>query len=291
MKSLGWWVIAALVCGCGSSGGTEGAGGGGHAGAGGAGGTGGTMTTGAGAGGGGGGAGGAGGTAGSGGAGGAGGGAVACDPVPGAAFGSLPTVGEPTKDPPPAQHADLNMKVRGWEPVGFELGLVDYGGDTDALAPKLGSLYTEDHTPAFVQNFAVHQWDWGAGMAGGPIADWPVTLTAFAAAPGEVLEVPHSGYDIGQGKTARLLYLDEDSVTLKYTGEDNVVFGYTIHVVGVCVDPALRALYEANDAAGRAELPALAGDQPFGRAIGDRVLVAVRDTGAFMDPRSKKDWW
>ncbi len=283
--------IFALLYGCGSSGGSSGGGGGGAA-TGGSGGTGGVTTT------------PSGGTGGTGTGGDQGGGTtssttggsggatmVVCDPIPGAQFGSLGTVGEPTKDPPPDKHPDLNMKIRGWEPVGFALDLVDYGGDTDALAPKLHTMYGDDHVPALLQNYAVHQWDWGTNMVGGPITDWDVTLVAVATTPGEILEIPHSGYDIGQGKTARLLFLDDDSVTLKYTGEDNVVYGYTIHMVGVCVDPALRALYVANDAAGRAELPALNGDQPFARAIGDRVLVAIRDTGSFMDPRSKKDWW
>ena len=57
------------------------------------------------------------------------------------------------------------------------------------------------------------------------------------------------------------------------------------------MEPTLRALYDANHAAGRAELPALDGDQPFGRARTSEVLVAIRDTGAFMDPRSQKDWY
>lgn len=291
MKTAAPLVIAALVLGCGSGG--SGSGGGGQSTTGGAGGA--STSS----------SGGAGGTGDTGGdqggttsgtttsaSGGTGGMTmVVCDPIPGAQFGSLGTIGEPTKSPPPAEHPDLNMKMRGWEPVGFDLALVDYGGDTDALAPKLNTMYGDDHVPTFVQNYAVHDWDWANGMVGGLIGDWDVTLVAMATTPGEILEIPHSGYDIGQGKTARLLFADDDSVTLKYTGEDNVVYGYTIHMVGVCLDPDLKALYQANDAAGRTELPALSGDQPFARALGTSVLVAIRDTGAFMDPRSKKDWW
>jgi hypothetical protein len=52
---------------------------------------------------------------------------------------------------------------------------------------------------------------------------------------------------------SRVLYADDSSVTLKYTGEDDVVYGYTIHVVGVCVEPSLLALDQSDDAAGRAE--------------------------------------
>ena len=51
------------------------------------------------------------------------------------------------------------------------------------------------------------------------------------------------------------------------------------------------ALYEACNAAGRGELPALRPDQPLGRARGTEVYVAIRDTGSWMDPRVRKDWW
>ncbi|MFH1434548.1 MAG: hypothetical protein ABIJ56_02410 [Pseudomonadota bacterium] len=67
--------------------------------------------------------------------------------------------------------------------------------------------------------------------------------------------------------------------------------GYTIHIVGICVEPDLLSLYEESNDSGRGNLPALSGDQPLGRARGDQVLVSIRDTGAFMDPRSRKDWW
>jgi hypothetical protein len=88
-----------------------------------------------------------------------------------------------------------------------------------------------------------------------------------------------------------VLFADKDSITFKYTSEDNVVSGYTVHIQDICVEPKLLALYQQENAAGRAELPALTGNQPFGRARASEVLVAIRDTGAFMDPRVKKDWW
>jgi hypothetical protein len=57
------------------------------------------------------------------------------------------------------------------------------------------------------------------------------------------------------------------------------------------VDPNLLALYRQADAAGRASLPALRNGQPLGTASGGQVLVAIRDCGSFLDPRSRKDWW
>jgi hypothetical protein len=231
------------------------------------------------------------GNTGAGGDGGDGGGPVTCPPIDGVSYISMGTLGPPQLDPPAAKQPDLNMKMRGWEPTGGALALVDYGGDTDYQAPKLASIFGDDHMPALTQNYRVHDWNWSTNQPGGPIQDWDVTLIAFATTPGEILELPHSGYSIGLGKQARVLLVDDDSITLKYTLEDNVVVGYTIHVVGICVEPSLGALYAANDAQGRAELPAVGGDEPIGRAIGGKILVAIVDSGSYLDPRSKKDWW
>lgn len=211
-------------------------------------------------------------------------------PIPGASYSSLPTVGAPTTNPPPPMHPDLNVKIRGWESTGGTLGFVTYSGPTDSLAPHFEGMFG-GQVPPFVANDTVNGWDWTTNMPTGPITDWPVTMIALGTSPGDLLGAPPSGYDIGGGMTARVLYADPSSITLKYTGEDNVVTGYTIHVVGVCVEPSLMALYASDDAAGRTQLPALANTQPFGRAQGTSVLVAICDSGSFMDPRSQKDWW
>jgi hypothetical protein len=109
--------------------------------------------------------------------------------------------------------------------------------------------------------------------------------------PGETLHVPGSGYTIGSGYEVLVLYAAEDRITLKYTREDNVVVGYTLHLEGICVEPSLLALYRARNVAGREQLPALRARQAFGRAVGGEVGVVIRDSGAFMDPRSRNDWW
>ncbi len=213
-----------------------------------------------------------------------------CEPIGGVSYSTSATAG-PVTDHPAAEHADLNLELRGWSPTTGTLGLVDVNGPTDALAPKLNTLLSDDRVPTFVQNYKVNEWDWSTNTRAGPITTWEVTLTGMQVAVGEVLELPNSGYDIGGGKQARVLFADEDSITFKYTSEDNVVTGYTIHVQDICVEPKLLALYQEKNAAGRSELPALSGNQPFGRARSTEVLVAIRDTGAFMDPRVKKDWW
>lgn len=69
-----------------------------------------------------------------------------------------------------------------------------------------------------------------------------------------------------------------------------MVRGYTIHIAGICVEPSLRAAYDAANAAGRGELPSLYGRQPLGRARGTEILVASRDTGSWGDPRTRDEW-
>jgi hypothetical protein len=109
--------------------------------------------------------------------------------------------------------------------------------------------------------------------------------------PGEVIYFPESGYSIGSGYMALVLYASEERITLKYTREDDVVEGYTIHVENICVEPRLLSLYREKNDQGRGRLPALGADQPIGRARGYEIGVATRDWGTFLDPRSRKDWW
>jgi hypothetical protein len=118
-----------------------------------------------------------------------------------------------------------------------------------------------------------------------------VALVGFAVAPGEIIRVPRSSYYIGNDYQALVLYADNDRITFNYTRSGNPVRGYTIYLEGIAVDSTLVALYQQVDSAGRAELPALQAGQAIGRARGTEIKIAVRDAGAFMDPRSRKDWW
>jgi len=213
-----------------------------------------------------------------------------CEPIPGVQYGTLDVTGSPT-DRPAEQHADLNLALRGYEATDAYLGLVDYGGSSDPGAPQLYTLFADQRVPAFPAVYQVYDWDWDCNCRGDLLDNYPVTLAGMGVAAGEVLRLPDSGYNIGNGYEALVLYATEERITLKYTREDNVVRGYTIHVEDVCVEPSLLALYRAWNDAGRGELPALRGGQPFGRARGDEIRVAIRDVGTFMDPRSRRDWW
>jgi hypothetical protein len=213
-----------------------------------------------------------------------------CQPLPGASYNTLSVLPPPT-DRPAEQHADLNLALRGFTPTGGYLGLVDYGGPADPGAPQLPGLFTDNRTGAFVRLHRVYDWNWACNCRGAPLTNPPVTLADLATTPGEPLRVPESGYSIGSGYMVLVLYAAPGRITLKYTRTDNVVHGYTLHLEGLCVDPPLLNLYRSWNAAGRSQLPALAAGQAFGRAAGNTVGVAMRDSGAFMDPRSRKDWW
>jgi hypothetical protein len=213
-----------------------------------------------------------------------------CAPIPGVEYGTLDTE-DPLTDPPAEQQPDFNLALRGYEVTDAYRGLVEYGGNPDPGAPQLYTLFADQRVPAFPAVYQVYDWDWDCNCRGDLLTNWEVTLAGMGVAPGEVLHLPDSGYDIGSGYEALVLYATEERITLKYTREDHVVYGYTIHIENVCVEPSLLALYRAWNDAGRGELPALRGGQPFGRARGDEIGVAIRDTGTFMDPRSRRDWW
>ncbi|MEW5720541.1 MAG: hypothetical protein AB1817_18095, partial [Chloroflexota bacterium] len=139
--------------------------------------------------------------------------------------------------------------------------------------------------------YRVNDWDWSCNCRAAPISDPEVTLLGVAVAPGESIRVPTAGSDIGGGNQVMVLYADAERITLVYTRNDNVTTGYAIHIEDIVIAPELLALYQQLNDAGRANLPALRAGQPFAQARGNEIKIAIRDAGAFMDPRSRKDWW
>jgi hypothetical protein len=187
------------------------------------------------------------------------------------------------------------LELRGFAPTAGKLSLIDMGGPTDNRAPQLAGLFADKRIPALSNIYRVHQWNWeplpSPGKRGNPITDFDVSLAGFETEVGETIHVPSAGYDIGDGCQVLVLYADSNRITLKYTREDSVVSGYAVHIEGVCIEPRLQSLYNQMNGAGRRQLPALRAGQPFGRARGYEIQVAIRDTGKFMDPRVRKDWW
>ena len=192
----------------------------------------------------------------------------------------------------PAQvHPDHNLELRGYELTDAYRGLIKYAQEPDSLAPQLAGLFREPRLSRFTNAYQVYDWDWGLMQRGPLITDPPVTALGLETVAGETLHVPDSGYTIGSDCEVLVIYATLDQITLKYTREDNVVYGYTLHVDHICVDPALLALYQACDNARRAFLPALRAGQAFGRAPGNEMVIAIVDSGTFLDTRSRADWW
>ena len=215
--------------------------------------------------------------------------AISCE-IPNASYSSLPIASAPTTGSI-ADHPDINLAVRGYEQVSATLTLINYAGNSDPNAPQLNTLFSPSRLPTFSNTYQIYNWDWACNCRQGLMNSWDTTLLGMSTTQGEQISVPDSGYDIGGGNDVMVLYATDNRITLKYTREDNVVNGYTVHIEDVCVDPILVALYDTLNAAGRVQLPVLVGGQAFGRAVGSEIKVSIRDTGNFLDPRSSKDWW
>ena len=221
-----------------------------------------------------------------------------CPTVSSATFDLIPIDG-PAADHPDYLHGDLNLALRGYSAISDTLGLVDYAGSSDPNAPQLAGLFEPHRVPVIKAVYQVNQWIWGCGVHGcrGPaITDPNVTLAGFVTTPGEAVYIPERGPEIyGGGYKVMVLYAEEKRITLGYTRQDTVANGYAVHLEGVCVDPNLLALYQAQrDVDGwhvTGFLPGLANNQALGTAFGAEIKVAIRDRGTFMDPRSRKDWW
>ncbi len=205
-------------------------------------------------------------------------------------FNILPILSRVT-DRPAAQHADLNLALRGYAATQSAARLIDLEGGADPGAPRLLDLFADRRAPTIKAVYRVNDWDWGCNCRAAPIADPEVTLLGVVVAPGEAIRVPVAGSDIGGGNQVMVLYAEAERITLVYTRNDNVSTGYAIHVEDIIVAPELLALYQQLNDAGRANLPALRAGQPFAQARGSEIKIAIRDAGAFMDPRSRKDWW
>lgn len=227
--------------------------------------------------------------------------AASCQPIPEESYEAIPVDGlSPDPGVSAKDHPDLNLELRSYsENLSAYRGLVDYSGGYDPLAPRLQTLFGDARWPVMPHVYRVYQWDgqWPGTYGVYPILSPDVTLVGLESTAGEKIHVPTRAAEIfhdtitGKHYVAMVLYAAPDRITLKYTRDDHVITGYTIHIEGICVEPRLLALYDALAATGRTYLPGLRFGQAIGRAIDGEIGVAVRDNGSFMDPRSRKDWW
>lgn len=215
-------------------------------------------------------------------------------PMDPALYAAIPVDGPPT-DRVPSLHADLNLSLRSYTSTVDALELVDNNGPTDADAPQLAGLFGDLRLPSFTAAYQVYDWDWSCGDNGCRdqlLSAPPVTALEMATQDGEDIFIPSRAPQIYAGSyKALVLYAEAERITLTYLREDTVAFGYAVHIENIQVDPALLSLYQQLDAAGRQELPGLRNGDKVGTAINGSIIVAIRDRGTFMEPRSRKDWW
>lgn len=199
---------------------------------------------------------------------------------------------------PAENHPDKNIHVRGYTGTSQTRQIVFNGGDRDQSAPQFSTVLPNSR-PAITRLFQVYNWNWGSGndwgSKGGPQTNpWPVSVMGLSANPSDPVMLPDSGYNIGSGYEAFVLYASEDTLTAVYLDNDRAVGdngnGYAVHFDAICVDPNLLSLYRNLNNQGRKELPALKGRQVVGTAKTSEVIVSMRDSGEFMDPRSDA-WW
>jgi hypothetical protein len=207
-------------------------------------------------------------------------------------YTAIPVTGAPASHPD-WQHGDLNLSLRGYEPVDAALSLVDISGPTDGDAPQLSAVL--GGAVAIGRAYQVRDWNWACGdlgCRGDVLNNVEVSMVGLQSSPGQPVYVASRGAEIyGGGFVALVLYADASQLTVVYTREDSVANGYAVHLEDFCVDPNLVSLYQANNGAGRGNLPGLRNGDAVGTASYNQVLVAVRDRGSFGDPRSRKDWW
>ena len=213
-----------------------------------------------------------------------------CAPISNQTYGVLQLLSGAT-DPLAERHPDLNLGLRGFAPVNFASALTEAAGAVDPGAPHLRGLFSDQRLPNIARAYAVSGWDWSAQLKGALVRDPEVSMLGLQTTTGETIHTPNAGVDLGEGYAALVLYAASNRITLKYTREDHVVNGYTLHLENVCVEPTLLAAYQKLDTPNRRYLPALRAGQPLGRAAGSEIVIALRDRGNFMDPRSRKDWW
>jgi len=214
---------------------------------------------------------------------------------------------------PAWNHADKNLALRSYSStVVSPLGFVVYAPGDPTQPPQFASIFAPDRVPSFTTAYRVNNWNWAPppdpGTQGTPITTYPVTLLGLQTTPGETLQSPTHGRNLGSPWGAggsMVIFADADSITLHFTRDDSGAVGYTVHIDGICTDPNLLSLYntldnyDRNHNAGNVwrdgvvdyNLPGLAKGQAFGVAAGTEIQVGIVDTGSFMDPRSRDEWW
>jgi hypothetical protein len=199
------------------------------------------------------------------------------------------------------ENPDLRLSVLGYAPASAAPELVTYNSMNDGTGPFFNAIFQPNRIAAFAQTYQHLNWNWNEaggppyGTRGGVNLDWPASVVDLVAIPGERLYIPRKTPDIWSGGiVGMVLYAGERELTVAYTRQDSLDHGFVIFMSNFCVDPALVAQYRAQMQNGRRAtglLPGIRNGQTVGYATSDRVTLAIRDRAAFLDPRSRTDWW
>ena len=193
----------------------------------------------------------------------------------------------------PKQNPDINFNLNELTPSSGDKALIPpevYTHTTDPGAPQLGTLLDGEARPEITSLYQVS----GDTQPGDVPVDF-ATAVGFATDYDQAVLVPVSSRwdpgSLGGNGSVMVLYADANSLTLKYTAEDSVETGYTLHVKNLQVDPTLLDAYNRLNSAGRSELPLVAAGMQIGSTTDQDLIVAIRDTGTLLDPRWQNDWW
>lgn len=189
---------------------------------------------------------------------------------------------------PPELNPDFNLSLHDVTPVANpspqDLSLYDYSHPIDSNAPQFTGILQGTTSPQITSINTINPI-----MGYDSPASWSaITAIGLNTSPGQTVQLPKSGYDIGGGYAATILYADANTISLHYGAESSIVNGYTLYLQNFQVNPQIVSMYNQSSANGQSVT--LAAFQSLGIAQGD-LIVAIRDTGAFMDPRWRGDWW
>ncbi len=203
-----------------------------------------------------------------------------------------------------AEDTDVNLDARNKPKLVTDQPktLVDVGGPTDDAAPQFSTLFgpTLEFNPKIADVYQLYLND------GKTLIPYDISsnqgVTQIELKTDNPVLAPALDYDLG-GDILHyaILYINEKTgtITLKGTPEDNAVRGYTIHITGLeKIDPEIVKKYnESNDLYNRTKLAAISCGYPVGTPKnqggikGKTFRIAIADTGTFIDPRTRKDWW
>lgn len=124
------------------------------------------------------------------------------------------------------------------------------------------------------------------------------------------IKVPNTGYDIGGGYEAMVVFTSSNRISLHigrheyFTGTKTCANGqtcsggYWIYIKGICVDQQIQNAYNkvkgAQESAGAdlnpIQLPMVRSGQILGKANGAKISIGVSDNGSFVSTSNPKFW-